>query len=162
MSLTFNNQGGLGSGIVSFGSGQGVSGGITPPSPGAPIVPAIAMPSATNRMGFGQSSISDSLKFDGMNTGAGAGGGFLSGIGGVEGLGTIMQGIGTLGQVWSSMQAIRMAREQLNFQKQAYETNLANQTQSYNTALEDRIRARYFTEGRGTDAVDSYLAEHSL
>lgn len=162
MSYNFNNNNGqIGSGIVNFGSGQGMSGGITPPSPGMPIVPASVMSGTTGQLSMGNSNLSAALNFNAPNA-AGGQSGFLSGIGGIEGLGTIMQGIGTVGQIWSSLQAVRMAREQLNFQREAYQTNLANQTQSYNTALEDRIRSRYFTEGRGSDAVDSYLAEHSL
>lgn len=162
MTYTLFNQNQMGSGIVNFGSGQGVAGGVAPPSPGTPVVPAIAMPGASQRTGIGNNNLSAALNFTAPNTGANNRGGFLGGIGGIEGLGTIMQGIGSLGQIWSSLQAVRLAREQLNFQREAYQTNLANQTQSYNTALEDRIRSRYFTEGRGAEAVESYLAEHSL
>lgn len=141
----------MGSGIASFSNGQGMTA-PQAPAPGAPVVPAIAMPGATG----------NKMSSTGQNTGGFGGNGFLGGIGGIEGLGTIMQGIGSLGQVWASIQAVRMAKDQFNFQKEAYNTNLENQTQTYNTSLEDRIRARSHTEGRGADYVDSYLAEHAL
>lgn len=70
-------------------------------------------------------------------------------------------GIQTLGALWNSYQQNKLAKESLSLQRDAFETNLANQTQTYNTSLEDRIRARYATEGRSEQA-DSYIAEHSL
>lgn len=70
-------------------------------------------------------------------------------------------GIQTLGALWNSYQQNKLAKESLSLQRNAFETNLANQTQTYNTSLEDRIRARYATEGRSEQA-DSYIAEHSL
>lgn len=70
-------------------------------------------------------------------------------------------GIQTLGALWNSYQQNRLAKESLGLQREAFETNLANQTQTYNTSLEDRIRARYATEGRSGQA-DGYIAEHSL
>lgn len=70
-------------------------------------------------------------------------------------------GIQTLGALWNSYQQNKLAKESLGLQREAFETNLANQTQTYNTSLEDRIRARYATEGRSEQA-DAYIAEHSL
>lgn len=89
-------------------------------------------------------------------------GGWLSNIGGLEGLGSIMKGIGSLGQVYAAIKGIGIAKDQLNLSKEAYNTNLTNQRQTYNTSLEDRIRARYNTEGRSAGDVDSYLQKHSL
>lgn len=70
--------------------------------------------------------------------------------------------IQTLGSLWNSFQQNKMAKESMKFQKEAFATNLANQEQSYNTALEDRINARYVTEGRSQAEADSYIQEHSL
>lgn len=67
----------------------------------------------------------------------------------------------TLGSLWNSYQQNQLAKKSLALQTKAFETNLANETQSYNTSLEDRIRARYHTEGRSEQA-DNYIAEHSL
>lgn len=76
--------------------------------------------------------------------------------------GMVLGGIQTLGSLWNSWQQNKLAREQMDFSKKAYKTNLRNQTQTYNTALEDRIRARHYTEGKGSGATDAYLKEHSL
>lgn len=94
---------------------------------------------------------------------AGANGqGWFSKIGGLEGLGSLAQGIGNLGQVYAAIKGIGIAKDQLALSKEAYQTNLNNQRQTYNTSLEDRIRARYAMEGRGAGDVNSYLQKHSL
>lgn len=100
----------------------------------------------------------------GMATpGAAAGGtGWFNKMGGLEGLGSIAQGLASLGQVWAAIQGVGIARDQLDFSKKAFNKNLANQTKSYNTALEDKVRARYFTEGRSASDVDTYLAQNRL
>jgi hypothetical protein len=89
-------------------------------------------------------------------------GGFLKGLGGLEGLSSILQGIGSLGQVYASIKGLGIAKDQLNFSKEAYQTNLKNTTQNYNTTLEDRIRSRYHTEGRETGEAEKYLSKHAL
>ena len=73
-------------------------------------------------------------------------------------LGTIQ----TLGSLWNSFQQNKTAKESMKFQKEAFATNLANQEQSYNTALEDRINARYVTEGKSQADADAYVQKHSL
>lgn len=89
----------------------------------------------------------------------GSGPGFWSRDGGA---GLILGGVQVLGNLWSSYQAHKMAKEQMAFAREQWQTNLANQTQTYNTALEDRIRARHHTEGRAASETDAYLEEHSL
>lgn len=92
------------------------------------------------------------------------GGGFFRNQNGSFNTGNLqlaLGGIQTLGALWNSYQQNKLAKESLGLQREAFETNLANQTQTYNTSLEDRIRARYATEGRSEQA-DSYIAEHSL
>lgn len=69
--------------------------------------------------------------------------------------------IKTLGSLWMSFKQNKLAEKSLALQEKAFETNLHNQTTSYNTALEDRIRARYHTEGRSEQA-DSYIDNHKL
>ena len=70
--------------------------------------------------------------------------------------------IQTLGSLWNSFQQNKMAKESMAFQKEAFATNLANQEQSYNTALEDRINARYVTEGKSQAEADSYIEKNRL
>lgn len=90
--------------------------------------------------------------------GGGGGPGFFSQGGGA---GLILGGIQTLGSLWNSFQQNKLAKKSLALQTRAFETNLKNTTQSYNTALEDRIRARYNTEGRSEQA-DSYIDRNKL
>lgn len=74
----------------------------------------------------------------------------------------LAQGLGSLFQGWTGMQQLGLARDQLNFQKNAFNTNLRNQTQAYNTALEDRIRGRTSNyEGKEQD-VQNYLNQNRL
>jgi hypothetical protein len=95
--------------------------------------------------------------------GAGAGGGgFFKGIGGLEGIATIADGLASLGQLYGAFQGVKLAKEQLGLQREAYQTNLANQRQSYNTALEDRINTRHVMEGRGSAETEAYLAKNRL
>jgi len=73
-----------------------------------------------------------------------------------------LSGLGTIGNLWNMFQAQKLAKQQFNYTKDVTETNLANQIQSYNTQLEDRIRSRSYTEGRPEGYAESYLDEHSL
>lgn len=77
-------------------------------------------------------------------------------------IGMVIGGIQTLGSLWNSYQQHKIAKEQIGLQREAFRTNLENNTQTYNTALEDRIRARHNTEGRTSGETDAYISEHSL
>lgn len=79
---------------------------------------------------------------------------------GQQNLGDIAQGLGALGGLWQSRQGLGLARDNLNFQREAFNTNLNNSIQSYNTRLEDRIRGR--TANPNENDVRSYLERHSL
>ena len=57
-------------------------------------------------------------------------------------------GLQSLGNLWQAWEANKLAKEQFKFNKGFATTNLANSIQSYNTTLEDRTRARAFTEGQ--------------
>ena len=74
----------------------------------------------------------------------------------------VLGGIGTIGNLWSAWEAQKLAKEQFNYQKGITDTNLANQIQSYNTALSDRMNARGFIQGDSQSTIDQYIEENSL
>ena len=74
----------------------------------------------------------------------------------------VLGGIGTIGNLWSAWEAQKLAKEQFNYQKGITNTNLANQIQSYNTALTDRITSRGFIQGDSQSTIDQYIEENSL
>ena len=74
----------------------------------------------------------------------------------------VLGGIGTIGNLWSAWQAQKLAKEQFNYQKGITDTNLANQIQSYNTALSDRNTSRGFTQGDSQSTIDQYIEENSM
>lgn len=79
-----------------------------------------------------------------------------------QGIGTIMQGVGSLGSLYTGLQQLGLARDSYNLQKDAYNTNLANSVSEYNTNLEDKIRGRT-SDYSGKEAdVQSYLSSHKL
>ncbi len=100
----------------------------------------------------------------GSSFGSRGGGGF-----GGSGLGfnmdTLQLGLGGLsavGNFWNAYQANSLAKKQFNFTKQMTEANYMNSMKSYNTALEDRARARGVTEGQSQDQVQSYIDKNRL
>jgi hypothetical protein len=74
----------------------------------------------------------------------------------------ILGGVQALGNLWAAFQAQKLAKEQFNFQKGVTNTNLANQIQSYNTSLADRINARAFTEGRSEVYAEQYIDKNKM
>jgi len=118
-----------------------VSTGIAPPTVGGITPPGVTPPGVT------------------PPGGAGGGVGFFAPGGGAQfALGAIQ----TLGNLWSTFQQNKLAKESFQFQKKAYYTNLENQEKTYNTALEDRISTRYQgTEGSAADR-DAEIARKSL
>lgn len=93
------------------------------------------------------------------------GGGFLGGImgnsGAMQGIGNIAGIIGAFGNVWSAMQSNKLAKKAFEFQKQTYNTNMANQIASYNTAIEDRANARA-VQYDDAGYADQYTKDNSL
>lgn len=74
----------------------------------------------------------------------------------------VLGGIGTIGNLWAGWQAQKLAKDQFNYQKGITDTNLANQIQSYNTALSDRINARGFIQGDSQSTINQYIEENSI
>lgn len=77
-------------------------------------------------------------------------------------VGSITEAIGGLGQLYLGFEANKTAKDSLNFQKQAYQSNLQNQTKSYNLALEDRVRARTVQKNGSQAEADQYINKHKL
>ena len=71
-------------------------------------------------------------------------------------------GLNTLGSLYVANKQLGLADKNYDLQKKAFDTNLFNQTKSYNTKLEDIIRARYNTEGRSQQEADNYINSHKL
>lgn len=66
-------------------------------------------------------------------------------------------GLQTLGNLWMGARALKMAKEQFNYQKGVTETNLVNSIQSYNTALTDRANNRADATNASQASADAYV-----
>lgn len=94
--------------------------------------------------------------------GAGAGGFNFGNLLNFDNLGSIAQGIGSLGQLYMGGQQLGLARDTFNQTRDAYNQNMANQTKTYNTALEDRIRGRSSNYSGKEEDVQGYLTNNRL
>ena len=74
---------------------------------------------------------------------------------------TAVQGLSSLAQWQSGNKAAALAKDQFNFAKQMAQTNLANQAQLLNTAMEDRQNARRASSGSYQDTA-SYMNENKV
>lgn len=63
---------------------------------------------------------------------------------------------------WQGMQALDLGKDQLAFQRDAFERNYANQVQTLNTALEDRQRARVSADPTAHQNVDDYMNRNKV
>lgn len=84
-------------------------------------------------------------------TGAPTGGfmGALKGLGGWLGkngqtIGNIAGAIGQGVNAYVGLQQLGLAKDALKFEKKAFKTNLANQVDSYNTQMKDRLTGRWY------------------
>lgn len=93
---------------------------------------------------------------------AGAGGGMLSGMSGMDKAQLALGGIQTIGSLWAAFQSAKMANKQFKFTKATTETNMANQIQSYNSTLADKARSRGMVEGQTADQTQSYIDQNRL
>ena len=73
-----------------------------------------------------------------------------------------LSGIQTLGNLWTSWNAIDLAKKNYNMQHNLSQANLDNQVQTTNNALEDKINSRYVTEGKSSADASNYLSSHEL
>lgn len=99
----------------------------------------------------------------GLPTGAPAGRrATSSGPGWLGTAGTAIQGLQSLGNILLSFKQLKLAGEQMKFQKEFANKNYANQIASYNTALGDRGRSRAFTEGQTAAQAQAYIDQNKL
>lgn len=71
-------------------------------------------------------------------------------------------GLQTLGNLWGGFKSLGLAEKQFDFSKMIAEKNLNNSTQSYNTALEDRINSRAVAQGMSDQDRQAYINKNSL
>ena len=86
---------------------------------------------------------------------------FMNEKGGLN-LGAITSLLGSAMGIYGGFQQLGLAKDALNFQKDSYRTNLANQTKSYNTAVEDRAAARAAGLGWSDSQRDDYARKNKL
>jgi hypothetical protein len=98
--------------------------------------------------------------------GGGVGGGNFLGISGLganmDTLKLGLSGLGSIANIWGAFSAANLAKKQFNLQKQAYQTNLANQIKSYNTNLDSTERSRAAVEGQTAAQQAAYIAANKL
>ena len=87
--------------------------------------------------------------------------GFMNFLGS-DGFKTGVSALQTVAGLYNAYNSNKMAKQQLRFSRNFANANLANQTQSYNTALSDRARSRGVMEGQNQAQVDSYIAANRL
>ena len=130
---------------------------VDPPEVPIQIQPASLLPTAASLAQLNQGMLSPSDTSGGLD-----GVGFLNWLNKDQNLRTTLGGLEALSNAYMGFQSLRTAKDNLNFQKKAYNTNLRNSTQSYNTQLADRINGRT-ADYAGKDAdVAAYLAANSL
>lgn len=61
----------------------------------------------------------------------------------------VLGGLESFGKLWTGFQGAKLAKKSFEHTRDITNANLNNQISSYNTALEDRARARFVGEGRG-------------
>lgn len=92
----------------------------------------------------------------------GWGGKITDWLGKSDNLNAAVNGIGALTGAYLGFQNLRMARDNLRFQKNAWAKNYANQAQSYNTSLEGRARARFSARETDESKIQDYLNRNRL
>lgn len=71
-------------------------------------------------------------------------------------------GLQTLGNLYASLSALGLAKDQFKYTKGVTDTNLNNSIQSYNTTLEDRATSRAAQNGTSSADLAAYLDKNRL
>lgn len=123
-----------------------------------------ALPTAASLSSFGAGGNGQAYNFgDGTGPQAQPGqGGAMNWLKDGNNLSSVFTGIQALAGAYLGFKNMQLAKDQFGFQKDAFNKNYANQRQTYNTSLEDRIRGRTSDyQGKEQD-VQKYLASNQL
>lgn len=74
----------------------------------------------------------------------------------------LLGGVQAIGNLWNAWQTQQLAREQFDFTKGITNTNLANQIQTFNTSLSDRMHARGAMQSNSPEEINRYIEENRL
>ena len=99
----------------------------------------------------------DLFSLDGFLGGKNADGSSFNGWGGMA-----MGAIQGLGNAYMGMKQYGLAKEQLQFSKDAFERNFAAQRQMTNTNLQDRQRARVASNPGAYQSVGEYMSKNGV
>lgn len=73
-----------------------------------------------------------------------------------------LAGLQTLGSLFGAFKQLSLANKQFEFQKKFANANMANSIKTYNTSIEDRARARGFTEGQTPAQIQQYVDQNRM
>lgn len=103
------------------------------------------------------------------STGGGVGVQPTSLIGSLGGFGNIMQGLGALGGLYTSIRglglqedALDLAEDQYNMNRNLNQANLNNSIDAYNASLQDRLTTRAKANTGNRDAYNDLIEERTL
>jgi len=86
-------------------------------------------------------------------------------MGGKDSAGIVPTGIGAFNvgmNAWLGMEQLDLAKENMAFQKEAFNKNYTNQVSLLNTQMEDRQRAMYKSNPNAYEDPDSYMDRNRL
>jgi hypothetical protein len=92
----------------------------------------------------------------------GSSSGFLDNADGSTNFGGIAKLLAGLGGLYTGFTGNQQARRSLNFTKDAFNRQNAQNVKTYNNYLEDRARSRYAIEGRPQSEADAFIKKQSL
>ena len=140
---------------LNFGSHAPIQMGNTRIAPG--VWPSSVTPDATAEPGM-FSAFTDSLRKNGVLGSTDTKTGLRTdGWGGMA-----LSAAGGLFNAYMGMKQYGLSKNQMNFQKDAFERNYASQRTSLNTQLEDRQRARVASNAGAYQSVGDYMAKNRI
>lgn len=75
---------------------------------------------------------------------------------------SILNSVGSVMNAYNAYKANKLAQDQFNFQKQAWQANFENQRKMTNSQLEDRQKARVANNPIQSESVDSYMRRYGV